>query len=394
MKHNQNDGYTIAIQFNTLRNISSKLDLHRGRKTLIGLAPITELLKLKNSQEKVDKSANVRDYTNKFKSGEVSTRSGVPQKIYDTLENEPEKFHILNGGITIICERPLENPGKENELSISNPSVANGGHTCDVILKFLTTNPNSDALVKIEIIYIDSSKLENEDFELEVSIARNSQTAVTERSIMGKQGVFDDINYYNDNMLALSETDTDLFPPEKLLQCVFLLCPDEAWERFEDKVPSRPSFYSGKNVHFKRYRRMHSNRNNETKEYWRYINKLSITARELFLKFQSTDLFNGAHKAKIKENSYTLLENDKRRIKWGWIAPIVSALSFFVDPKTGDFKEPSKEIMRGIIASVYRNGYEVKKDPQTLGKTPQAYRQPLKDLKDIPELISESKELF
>ncbi len=92
MTNHSNDGFAIAIQFNTLRNISSKLDILRGRKTLIGLAPITELLKLKDtSSEKVDKSANVRDYTDKSKGKEVSTRSGVPQKIFDSLENEPEK---------------------------------------------------------------------------------------------------------------------------------------------------------------------------------------------------------------------------------------------------------------------------------------------------------------
>ena len=52
-----------------------------------------------------------------------------------------------------------------NELSVLNASIANGGHTCDVIMKFLSTNPNSDAMVKIEVIYIDSSKSENYDFE-------------------------------------------------------------------------------------------------------------------------------------------------------------------------------------------------------------------------------------
>tara|TARA_X000000368_G_C23005596_1_gene701027 strand:- start:240 stop:1448 length:1209 start_codon:yes stop_codon:yes gene_type:complete len=396
MTNHSNDGSAIAIQFNTLRNISSKLDILRGRKTLIGLAPITELLKLKdNSSDKVDKSANVRDYTNKSKGKEVSTRSGVPQKIFDSLENEPEKFHILNGGITILCKRSQENPQKENELSLVNPSIANGGHTADVILKFLKTNPNSDALVKIEVIYLDGSKEENDEFELEVSIARNSQTAVKEISIMGKQGIFNDINYYNENTLATSETDVDSYPTDKLLQCTFLLCPDEAWERWENKVPSRPGFHSGKTIHFKRYRKMHENRTGSAKDQWNYVNKLSPIALKLYLMFQETNLFNGAHKSKIlEENSYTSLKNGKKRIKWGWIAPIISSLSFFVDPKTGEFNMPDDDTIRGIIASVYRAGYEHSKDPQTLGKTVQAYRQPLKDLRDLKELIEDSKDLF
>ena len=39
------DGDTpVAIQFNTLRNISTKEDNFYGRKILVGLAPISELL--------------------------------------------------------------------------------------------------------------------------------------------------------------------------------------------------------------------------------------------------------------------------------------------------------------------------------------------------------------
>ena len=396
MNNTSIDGNPIVFQFNTLRNISSKLDILRGRKTIIGYVPIIELKKLVNNSndKKVDKSANVRDYTDKYKGKEVSTRSGVPQKIWDTLENEPEKFHILNGGITYLCDRSQTNPKKEIEVSFIKPSIANGGHTVDVILKFLTTNPNSEALVKVEVVYIDANKPENNDLEIDISIARNSQTAVQERSIMGRQGIFDDLNYYMENSLALSETSADKIPPERVLQCTFLLCPNEAWERWDNKTPSRPTFYSATRKHLSTYRKIHETRLDKTKEQWNFINKISTEAYNLWLDFQHTDLFNDLHKGKIKENCYTDLNNGKKRIKWGWVAPIISALSFYVNPKDGSFKKPNKAVMKGIIASIWRNGYEFEKNLQTLAKTPNAYRQPLKDLKDESDLIEDSKQIF
>ena len=64
----QDGDIPVAIQFKTLRNISSKEDTFYGRKILIGLAPISELIKLgKDSGDGdittnvADKSANVRD---------------------------------------------------------------------------------------------------------------------------------------------------------------------------------------------------------------------------------------------------------------------------------------------------------------------------------------------
>ena len=70
MKHSYyKDGdIPVAIQFKTLRNISSKDDSFFGRKILIGLAPISELIKLGKdtgdgdvTTNVADKSANVRN---------------------------------------------------------------------------------------------------------------------------------------------------------------------------------------------------------------------------------------------------------------------------------------------------------------------------------------------
>ena len=113
MTYNYKDGDTpVAIQFKTLRNISSKQDAFLGRKILMGLAPISELIKLGKdtgdgdiSTNVADKSANVRNAVKTKKNSRISVKSGVPSQIYNTLENEPDQFHLLNNGITILCER-------------------------------------------------------------------------------------------------------------------------------------------------------------------------------------------------------------------------------------------------------------------------------------------------
>ena len=67
------DGEThVAIQFNTLRNISTKEDNFYGRKILVGLAPISELLKLGKDTGDGDLTTNVADKSSNVRA--VKTR--------------------------------------------------------------------------------------------------------------------------------------------------------------------------------------------------------------------------------------------------------------------------------------------------------------------------------
>jgi len=388
-----NDGIPVAIQFNTLRNISSKYDIHMGRKVLIGLVSINEIVKLADSVSgKADKKANVRDYSDKSKKGEISIRSGVPARIYETLENEPGIFHLLNGGITLLCKRSHESKEKPNYLSINNPSIANGGHTFDVINKFQKEYPNSDAVVKVEVIYISDS-LHNENLNDEISIARNRQTAVKELSIAGKRGVLHDLNFYNELGLQISETDKDKMDPIKVLQCTFLLTPDSLWKEWEKSTPARSSFYSSKASVLKRYTALWEEKTGSKKKQYDFTVKLSKIALKLYFQFQQSSIISGMLK-QIQENSYTKLSNGKFKLRDGWILPIISALSYYIDPKTGEFNKPSDNELKGIIASIYNAGYAYEKNPQSLGKNPNSYRQPLKDLQNGADLNQEAKETF
>jgi hypothetical protein len=392
----QDGDIPVTIQFKTLRNISSKEDNFYGRKILIGLAPISQLLNLgKDSGDGdvttnvADKSANVRNAVKTRKDGRINVKSGVANKIYSTLENEPNHFHLLNNGITILCERSQLHKDKENLLSLSKPSIANGGHTHDVIREFLRNHPNDDALCKVEIIYIDNSREVNEGLDDEISIARNQQKAVKDVSIAGKRKILDDLHWLNEEMIGRSETDVDLFDPLKLLQVSFLLTPDEKWIEWEGKNLTRASVYSSKSGVLKKF--IHFHENNPAAK--KFIEKLSIEAKSLYHKFQRTDILKGMFK-QIKDDSYTELKDGKYKLKDGWILPIISSLSHFVDYKTMKVNMPNDDVIRGIMAVIYKYGYKTEQNVQTLGKSSASYSFILDLLQTNFDFVSEGKQVF
>ena len=385
----------ITIQFSTLRNISTKQDVFLGRKILMGLAPISQLIKLgKDSGDGdvttnvADKSANVRNPVKTKKDGRISVKSGVPAQIYNTLENDPDQFHLLNNGITILCDRSELHPDKENLLSLKSPSIANGGHTHDVIREFVRNHPNEDALCKVEIIYIDPKKTVNQGLNDEISIARNTQKAVKAISIAGKRGILDDLHFATDYITSLSETDTDLFDAQKAIQIAFLLTPDSVWHDW-GKPLSRPSVYSGKTTYLKKYVDYYYN----NKEIFNFLNKIVKEGISLYQKFQRTEIIKGTLK-QIKKNSYTELKDGKYKLKDGWILPIISALSHYVDLKNMKVKMPSDEVLKGILAVIYEYGYREHTNPQTLAKTGPSYTVVLEFLKTNFDFVSKGKQVF
>lgn len=64
---------------------------------------------------------NVRDYQ-----GDTT----INHDIFDTIENDPLSFVLLNNGITIVCD---EITSGNRRVSIKNPQVVNGCQTCNVM---------------------------------------------------------------------------------------------------------------------------------------------------------------------------------------------------------------------------------------------------------------------
>ena len=181
-----------------------------------------------------------------------------------------------------------------------------------------------------------------------------------------------------------------MFDPLKLLQVSFLLTPDEKWVEWVDKPLSRASVYSSKSSVLKKF----INFNDTNQEAKKFIEKISVKAKELYFNFQRTDVIKGMFR-QIKQDSYTELKDGKYKLKDGWILPIISALSKFVNLKTMKIDMPSEDVLKGIIAVIYQHsGYVNEKNVQTLGKTSSSYSVVLELLDTNYDFISKGKTTF
>lgn len=84
---------------------------------------------------------NVRDYQ-----GETV----INNEIHETLQNNAQRFVLLNNGITIVCDEVQEGNRK---ISITNPQIVNGCQTCNVLFQCQKEGINIDkAYVIIKVI--------------------------------------------------------------------------------------------------------------------------------------------------------------------------------------------------------------------------------------------------
>jgi hypothetical protein len=86
----------LALHYDSLRNISCAHDTANGRRVLVGRALATEFLEL-NTDE------NVRAHLVDAEGNKKRRRGEVHFKIEETINNYPENFPVLNGGIVIVA---------------------------------------------------------------------------------------------------------------------------------------------------------------------------------------------------------------------------------------------------------------------------------------------------
>ena len=121
----------------------------------IALCSGEEFSKILTTEEGVIRKSlfddNVRDYQ-----GENTVNS----EILETIEEEPQKFILLNNGITIVCEEFTSNNRK---LKIVNPQIVNGCQTSHVI--FLAKQKGIDISkvpLNVKIIATKDNEISNE----------------------------------------------------------------------------------------------------------------------------------------------------------------------------------------------------------------------------------------
>ena len=114
-----------------------------------------ELVKLLSVEKGVIRKSlfydNVRAYQ-----GDTS----INQEIENTIKTEPQKFILLNNGITLVCD----NFNTANrKITIKNPQIVNGCQTCNVIFDYYTKNniQNLKMPISIKIIASKDDKIVN-----------------------------------------------------------------------------------------------------------------------------------------------------------------------------------------------------------------------------------------
>jgi hypothetical protein len=259
---------SINVGYNTYRNTTCSTDKSIGRKTIGGYMPISEALKFPTDQ-------NVRDYI-----GAVGTRDSIVNRaIYETLCYNPEKFPILNSGITFMaCAEEHSALGKDDSghgsMVLQNASLINGSQTQGVIGDFISekiladrgkSNPSKAEIYTEKQKIIDGeydwraiSELclygsdnvkhqifvryegiitSDEDLIAETSISRNCQNEVEQLSIVVRLGELDELDKAmtaRNPIWCITKRETDpvsrdgndgMLDAEKLIQVVTVMTP-------------------------------------------------------------------------------------------------------------------------------------------------------------------------
>lgn len=117
----------------------------------IALCYASEYVKLISTDEGVIRKSlfddNVRDYQG---------TSGVNEEITKTIEEEPEKFGLLNNGITIVCDEYTQS---NRRITLKNPQIVNGCQTSHVIFN-MRNHPDSLVKLPLQIKIISTNDLD------------------------------------------------------------------------------------------------------------------------------------------------------------------------------------------------------------------------------------------
>jgi hypothetical protein len=160
----------------TPANPQVKLRLEDGRHFEVqdrGL--IRTLVTLANTHDYVEatqmKGPHIFRLNPRLYLGEKNTNKGMMKTLRD--EKERERFHLLNNGITVVCEKYSVNG---NEIVVDDFQVVNGCQTTETLWRFYNEDPEGsiDVYVPLRIIETQGS----DELAYRISETTNSQSAV------------------------------------------------------------------------------------------------------------------------------------------------------------------------------------------------------------------------
>jgi hypothetical protein len=376
MKNNNNarSGQTLELPFHSFRNISSPEDLSNGRKVYTGHLPAKAVLDLPTNE-------NVREYLVEAEGKQVRRQTQVHRAIRETLEERPETFCVLNGGITIVA-RECETDDKEKILRLKHASIINGSQTQGVLKDFFLANSETEGIhVKYELVVTDDDEL-----IAEVSIARNFQNDVKSLSIVGRRGQLDELEAslkrkHPKLKLQKSETewptdDNEYIATEKLLQIIAALLPAELW--FKPGEVNKVYAYNAKATCLKDFQDIYRRAKDKSdpdhekfsKVYQFYLD-IAPQALDLHEKWKQHPKFAGTALRSIEREGGQIKE-----VPDGIIFPIIASLAEFAVQGKAGWKIVQPQILDEgeLVATAKRAYMEIASSkPQIMGKSKACY---------------------
>lgn len=365
-----NSANEYLFQFLSCRNISAPEDEASSRKVYSGHAPATAVLDLEDNE-------NVREYLVDAKGKQKRSPTLVHQAIRKTLQDTPDQFSILNGGMVIVA-RSATLEDKTRQMRLEQPSIINGSQTQGELRRFFERNPtavDNPPSIKFEIIVCD-----DDDLIAEISIARNFQNDVRAISIAGRRGQLDELEKaiqasYPELKLRKSETDLvadeDFIDTEKLIQVILALMPSSVLESFDSSIDanSRVFTYSQKTRCLKLYQRIVESEEVDT---LKCCLDLAPLAWSLYTRWKSHQGFRGTRIRAIERENGEIIE-----VPDGVIFPILAAHSAFVKKNKFDtwtLTHPTMFSDSELIGAAKQAYMDIAgHNPQTMGKNKACY---------------------
>ena len=185
------------------------------------------------------------------------------KEIYQSFEDAPDRFIQRHSGFTVICNEIKVSSPQEygiNTVTLDNASLINGAQTQDLLKNLLEDYEGVEAYENVNI-RVEVLVEKAQDERIEIAIARNTSTNVSNLSIMGKKRYFDPLEIGvtsilgNDHRLQKSETD-DGIPTQTLLQTLRTMTPREIRDEYKSLKDSPVKSYSGKAMVLNEYKDM------------------------------------------------------------------------------------------------------------------------------------------
>jgi hypothetical protein len=364
-------GAAFEFPYITCRNISAPEDDAAGRKVYSGNAPASSVLRLEDDE-------NVREYLANAHGDHKHMPTLVHQAIRKTLEDQPDQFSILNGGMVIVA-RAAEIDDKRKVLVLQRPSIINGSQTRGELARYFGKYRGLpdffEPSIKFELIVTTDDGL-----IAEISIARNFQNDVRPISIAGRRGQLDELEAavretIPHAKLRKSETDiSEYLDTEKLIQVMLALMPGALLKSLdgEGDASNKVFTYSQKTRCLKLFQRLvdGSREDSESSGVYQYFLDIAGQAWNLYGRWKSHPGFHGTRLPSIAR------ENGGAEVPDGIIFPILSAFSAFVTRSGNKWEITMPDVFdeNELIEAAAQAYIEIAgRNPQTMGKSKACY---------------------